>query len=1788
MHQTTCIYDTESASGPPGALFSFVQKNVQPTARDRPPSASSFRQDARFDNLSPWSAEQDLLFQYYKSYRPPSVSAAIHSRLAESFPRRVNRAPQDCASFDLSGPLTKETTPHPPPSRHPFLRPRCSREAATTPPPKKRTRRRIDIDIDTNRPGTLKLRHQAQHILTLGTRHLPLSLRAPPELICDIARQLQPLSRDSKSKPRRPRGTPTCTPTHTDKAARSDTTICARTASDTVMAEQATHNVVNTESSSGSPLVDEHNAHNQSTSATTGTANTSTTTTHSSRSDLLAPTKSANDHATPLAQAGSGAALDAAEPSAGDAANRVAHALGEKPGPAHGDLANGVHDEGDSHADDRSTADISVEMSANSDTDNSRADAAEKERSHHARTNSVKKPTAFSKVTATKSFMSKIAPTAPTAPKVGEKRKDATVLCATPRANELLASSPASASLLSSKPSPFWSFWVAKTGKSMLKPRVAGDGAGGPDASKVWNKNRPVQPAPPRQFTDEELKQQYGIHLATRLQSDENGKDSKWADIDDDEEDWAPETVVWMDGTKSSLTASDPPPPPAQAQKEQKPAPQQLLQKPADSAKPMLTMKRSERSGQPMQILKPGVAAAQAKQNGPSAAPSPGPEKKSLTAKSPAPAPPAKSPWAAVPKPDAVSPINIPVQQPPPRQPLPSQDARASEPMQTPPAREIAADTFDRSWREGEVGQRELFNSSNGRYEPAPERRGSMREPASRKLAVLQRPTQPGLSPAEPSAAFQSRTSAQMEGSWGRRRGSSVSQGSLPPNRRMSMNSRTELAGTPEIPQNDARSPTAARIEPVRPSFAQQSAWDQQMPARPADNQVSPAIEDQTPGEDPVKAQERIMREKRELAKKRRQEEEAAEEEAKRERLKAKLAALENAGKSKKERDAEAAAAAAAASSSKEAATAEKPAQPASSVAPSQPQPAKPAAASAATAPALEPQSMPSPPEQPLPARADKLPSPLPPKPQPASVPDRHLPSSEQQPKQAPIGTRPYQAGPAPYQASSSSYSSPGERKPQPFGRSPLANNDKFSPWPTSGSGGNVWGTSGIGNGTFESSIMPMSQQGSSLPPPPGMARGSNSARISPQAYGSEARSPNMSTHQVAEQQRAFAPPGMDSRPDSFPSQSRLNGVSPAPGAGRPAPSHPPGPIGPPSRTQQAQPPQPPHQDPISAWNSATTRLPQQYRADVEAAQQRRAQEAANPAPQQPHIEHTFKETFKKTSANQGRLGAPRRYESTEYTIHDGQGTRSVSTLSPAPPATQTQPQAPLPSMSPAQDRWARPSHVANPVRIPDGSQNPAHGGMSRQPPIGTQPATAYQGNVSAPPAPIAPATSSEEQSPPPPETESHPVNEGDAHHPQVRLPPPQAKVKLPPMSPSSQAAQLPQQNGSVMMPQRPYSGYAPPGAARPIVMNQAWQDRFNGLFNRTTVQAETPPSPPKTPPKAHGPALAVAAASRAPMDTQATGATVSLPQSQKAKSTYGFTIDNGKEIITKPTIDEMFNEELSFGSMPKVRVPRNVQYNCQPYGPTATNMLTLGPAPKFQKTVEAKSIDRDPYFWKNPQGIFVKIPGTRLNNKLCRHPESQQGQGVTDVGNRKPSYPAKSHQDRPAHERQNEDRRPSGRFHKSREHDNANDKPRDKVHDKVKGGKSNSAPESPRTATPAKESQPEPRKPSLAQIDRAVKEATGMSDGSSKARRNFKPRGARNASGNAAQTVVTRAPSYLLRPIATRSPSVLIQVLEEQHNGTVFLTFLWHKHEADAAAMIFIVANESLANAAHPFISSF
>ena len=244
-----------------------------------------------------------------------------------------------------------------------------------------------------------------------------------------------------------------------------------------------------------------------------------------------------------------------------------------------------------------------------------------------------------------------------------------------------------------------------------------------------------------------------------------------------------------------------------------------------------------------------------------------------------------------------------------------------------------------------------------------------------------------------------------------------------------------------------------------------------------------------------------------------------------------------------------------------------------------------------------------------------------------------------------------------------------------------------------------------------------------------------------------------------------------------------------------------------------------------------------------------------------------------------------------------------------------------------------------------------------------------------------------------------------------MKLPPPPPVVRLPPTT-----ARQPMQQNNMMMagpPGRPISGWGLPGTAKPLAMTESWQARFNGLFDRTPIQQEVPPSPPKTPPKMQSPALAVAAASRAAIDEVPVmaGATVSLPQVKKVTTPEGFTIDDSSEVTSKPTMDHMFNEELSFGSLPKIRLPRGQNYNV---GFTENNMLAIPSNSTFIRRIESQSranIDSS-FFFKNFNGYFVKIPGTKLQNRLVRHLRPTGAGGVQN------NY---------------QDRKPSGRFAKGR-----------------------------------------------------------------------------------------------------------------------------------------------------------
>ncbi|KAJ0374972.1 hypothetical protein COL26b_006844 [Colletotrichum chrysophilum] len=535
------------------------------------------------------------------------------------------------------------------------------------------------------------------------------------------------------------------------------------------------------------------------------------------------------------------------------------------------------------------SADVSV--SGGSDTEASRARDGEK---GHGRTlSTVKKPATFKAVSVNKTFLAAKGAAAAAAGSTASKPADKS-------SASLLSSSPSGTSTLSSRPR-----LIAKSGSGTGNvPRLSaanGTNASGPDPSAVWNKNRPAPPPEPKKFTDEELKK-YGIHMANRLAPESAQAQGNWADIEDDDDDWAPETITWTDGTKTTLPHPDetpaPPPEPTPAPA---PAPAPPKEKPIEKPKSPAPPRNA-----PSPSMKPGVLASGKGLilKGGSA------DKPTLVAKPPAPPTPVKSPWAPLPPVEKAPPI---VAEPPPQ--AGHRFAPRDQPGRnnTPPpyAREIAADDFNRSaWREGPGGgNRELFNSQSGRYEPVNDRRGSFRSDA-RQPPVLQRPSHSDHP--EPSAAFQTSRTTMPDGPFGRRRGSSnVSGGSgsymqrpgkheMPPPPQDLLNARrgsiTGSIDSPVSPRNF--SPSGLQHGPRMHSNQQ---W--QPRASPGTNYASLHSAGPPEGrpvqpppmarlEEDLELQKKIMREKRELAMQRRREEEAREEAARKERIKAKLDAM--------------------------------------------------------------------------------------------------------------------------------------------------------------------------------------------------------------------------------------------------------------------------------------------------------------------------------------------------------------------------------------------------------------------------------------------------------------------------------------------------------------------------------------------------------------------------------------------------------------------------------------------------------------------------------------------------------------------------------------------------------------------------------------------------------------------------------------------------------------------------------------------------------------------------------
>lgn len=209
-------------------------------------------------------------------------------------------------------------------------------------------------------------------------------------------------------------------PAQDPSADKSDT---AQTVRQSVMAEQVSHNVVNVpESASGSsPLVDVA-ANQNSTAASEGGTNPAPFSTEAISANKLQDRPTTNSNTSDGREVDVGHA--ATEPSAGEAVAKPDHVAAIPP-PSDADqgppATNGIHDAASqgSAMEDGGSQDVSA---VNSDTEMSKGEALEMKDGHlHVRTNSVKKPATFSKISVTKNFLAKSASTAPVAAKTGEK-----------------------------------------------------------------------------------------------------------------------------------------------------------------------------------------------------------------------------------------------------------------------------------------------------------------------------------------------------------------------------------------------------------------------------------------------------------------------------------------------------------------------------------------------------------------------------------------------------------------------------------------------------------------------------------------------------------------------------------------------------------------------------------------------------------------------------------------------------------------------------------------------------------------------------------------------------------------------------------------------------------------------------------------------------------------------------------------------------------------------------------------------------------------------------------------------------------------------------------------------------------------------------------------------------------------------------------------------------------------------------------------------------------------------
>ncbi|KAL8639838.1 MAG: hypothetical protein Q9228_003172 [Teloschistes exilis] len=1240
------------------------------------------------------------------------------------------------------------------------------------------------------------------------------------------------------------------------------------------------------------------------------------------------------------------------------------------------------------HDHERETAEVSADQTAidgsvGSDTDTTKSQNIKDapEGPHHVRSNSVKKPATFKAVSVTKNFLAKAGTT--TAPAV--KGPGETEPSTTPVANAPSIPRPR----LVAKPASGHQPPASKSSVSGFR-----NGAGsGPDPLQVWNRNRAALPTAPKHFTDEELKQQYGIHLATRLQADGDGKEAKWADIDDDEDDWAPETIEWNDGTKITLADNA-----AAAFAEEQAAAQALKEKqeaeakakaaqpkPASTVGPNATVLKIGQAGQPKGglVLKTPI------------------EKPTLVAKPTAPTP-VKSPWASIPAVDKVPPIpiNPPFQAPQPR----SQQAEPQRNELMSPAAsaavEIAADSFSRNQRDSpNAPPGQLFNSQSGQYEPVSAgRRGSVRKDQNfRPPSVLQRPSaSDSRKPAEPSPAFQpNRAGGYPEvGIWTRRGSSAVSGDNAPFGRQASM---SRDGDTPRMPEEMLRQRRDS--QPLRsPALSSQqqfvdhnsaAASPQQQKVLPMGPSAIPTANDNKDVERDMlverEKQKKLMLEKRELAIKRRAEQEAKDEAEKKERIRIRMEKLGMEPLPQKETS----------STTGVLANIGKERQPKTK------EEWKPSVGAQQTAPALAPEA-----EHIIPVTRS------PPKPP--------VPDASGEPKQygmmkvhgPPLinGMTGHEAAMLESKSKQSTQTSetlPSSRQPanvvtQPPAEVPMVNGDvsvklpnapmaqgpdrrdmlpkpsRQQPWSAfaddvepykgwngnsmtthSSTSGNLWGPpsnyKALGNGTFDQNVQrPQSRQTSyqeqfksPAPQPIGPPKPVQRPRHSPEA----ARAPETTSVPLAEDMQTVP---------AFPSAEASAGPTSSTAA-----INPPAPIA----QNTSIPPQPQNAAPVLATHLSQLLRKRDEKTTVEAWGNFHVTAAADAAAKR--LEKEQRDAAR--LAEEARTGIRQVHQlqpmkETWRQVSDQNGTRETLNVTKrashqqAPAMQQINADLRLPPFG-SEPSTMLPSHVGRNSRF-----FPANG-------------PGLQGFN--PRAVSLPVGIFKQPSPPPPDTASHPAYAGEGR-PTVNLPisKPKPTVRLPPSTATP--------NESPVL--APVNAVPLRAMSQPLVNNPSWQDRFNGLLG----VAKKP-----SPEVKFARVVDFSASTKIPLDlpTTVASAAVSLPPATEDPSAK-----EGSKVTSKDVEDEeeLF-EDRGFGSVPQVSLPAKA--------PEGVGFVTATKPKRQLRTLKPIESDSKRVFEPDPREnqtgegllIYISFPGLERTSKTLG-----RGKGL-NVNGASPATPSGS-----------------------------------------------------------------------------------------------------------------------------------------------------------------------------------